>query len=105
MRKWIVLFAAMLLAGQAGAKSIDWHGTVEIDLGALETMVLQGSGVATVNDSSGSAHLSTLRVDGGFTRVCVIQPGCGLDIDVVNTVNSGNTGVGLGLLGRSRTKK
>ena len=67
MRKWILLLAAMLIAGPAGAKTIDWHGTVVLDLGALESAVLQGSGVATVNDSSGSAHLSTLRLNGGFT--------------------------------------
>jgi hypothetical protein len=153
MRKLLVLLAAMLLAGQAGAKSTDWHGTIEIDLGALETMVLQGSGVATVNDSSGSAHLSTLRLSGGitdsgtipitdpnttgqiksirisgtiagavekgeawtltgisgappmgqnvlplggFTRVCVFTANCTTNLPLVNTVNSGNTGVGVG---------
>jgi hypothetical protein len=57
----------MLLAGQAGAKSIEWNGTLEIDLGFNPSIFIGGSGVATVNDSSGSAHLSTLRLNGGLT--------------------------------------
>jgi hypothetical protein len=70
MRKVIVSFASLLLvfvAGQAGAKTIDWHGTLDLDLGALDTLRLEGSGVATVNDSSGAPHLNTLRVAGGIT--------------------------------------
>ena len=67
MRKVILLLAAMLFAGQAGAKSIDWNGTLEIDLGFNPSIIIGGSGVATVNDSSGSAHLSTLRLNGGLT--------------------------------------
>ena len=151
MRKMIVLLAAMLIAGQASAKTHDWHGTIAIDLGALETMYLEGSGVATVNDSSASNHLSTLILHhgitdsgvipvtdpnttgqiksiritgtlggavakqsdpwtitgisgvpplgrnklamGGFTRVCIFTAGCTTNLPVVNTVNSGNTGV------------
>jgi hypothetical protein len=57
----------MLLAGPAAAKTMDWHGTLVIDLGALESIVYQGSGVSTVNDSSGSSHLSSLRLAGGIT--------------------------------------
>src|SRR3990172_7794129 len=37
MKKSFVLFAAFLLvlaAGTAGAKTLDWHGTLDIDLGA-----------------------------------------------------------------------
>jgi hypothetical protein len=143
----------MLIAGQASAKTHDWHGTIVVDLGALESMVLGGSGVATVNDSSGGSHLSTLRLNGGitdsgtipvtdpnttgqiksirisgtiagavekgeswtltgisgappmgqnklplggFTRVCVFTAGCSTNLPVVNTVNSGHTGVGVG---------
>jgi len=68
MRRFaLLLLAAFLVAGQANAKTQDWHGTIVIDLGALESMVLQGSGVATINDSSGGSHLSTLRVNGGIT--------------------------------------
>ena len=72
MRKLVVLPVAMLVAGQAGAKAIDWHGTLEIDLGFNPSIFIGGSGVATVNDSSGSAHLSTLRLNGGITGSGII---------------------------------
>jgi hypothetical protein len=157
MRKTLglLLGAALALgvAGAAGAKTHAWHGTVTIDIAALETVTLTGSGVATVNDSSGSAHLSTLRLNGGitgsgtipvtdpnttgqmksvrisgslggattksqtatltgisgapplgqnalplggFTRVCIFTAGCGTNLPLIHTVNSGNTGVGVG---------
>jgi hypothetical protein len=59
----------MLVAGQAGAKALDWHGTMNVQLwgGGATSLTFQGSGVATVNDSSGSAHLSTLRLAGGIS--------------------------------------
>jgi hypothetical protein len=57
----------MLMAGPAAAKTLDWNGTLEIDLGFNPSIFIQGSGVATVNDSSGSPHLSTLRLNGGIT--------------------------------------
>jgi hypothetical protein len=57
----------MLLAGPAAAKTLGWHGTVEIDLGFNPSIFIEGSGVATVNSSSGSSHLSTLRLNGGIT--------------------------------------
>ena len=70
MRTWILLIAAMLVAGQAGAKTIDWHGTIEIDLGVNPSIFLGGSGVATINDSSGGNHLSTLRPGISARRSC-----------------------------------
>jgi hypothetical protein len=58
----------MSIAGQAGAKAIDWHGTAELEMWRGRAMhPLVGSGVATVNESSGTAHLSTLRIAGGIT--------------------------------------
>jgi hypothetical protein len=57
----------MLIAGQAGAKALDWHGTMNLEMLAGLRVSLEGSGVATVNDSSGGAHLSTLRLAGGIT--------------------------------------
>jgi hypothetical protein len=51
---------------------MEWHGTLVLDLGALESAVYQGSGVATVNNSSGGAHMSTLRLAGGITGTDVI---------------------------------
>jgi hypothetical protein len=67
MRKLVVLLAAMLIAGPAAAKTLGWHGTIEIDLGFNPSIFIEGSGVATVNSSSGSSHLSTLRLNGGIT--------------------------------------
>jgi len=67
MRKLIMLLAAMSIAGPAAAKSMDWHGTMVVKIGALDSIALGGSGVATVNDSSGGSHLSTLRLAGGIT--------------------------------------
>jgi hypothetical protein len=71
MRKTLGLLLGALLAlgvaGTASAKSQDWHGTITVELGELMPLDLIGSGVATVNDSSGSAHLSTLRIGAGIT--------------------------------------
>jgi hypothetical protein len=70
MRKTIVLFSALLLAltaGTASAKTLDWHGTLDLDLGALPTLRIQGSGVSTVNGTTGQNHLNTLRLAGGIT--------------------------------------
>jgi len=67
MRKLILLLAVLLLAGQAGAKTMTWHGTTILKLGAYppDGMILDpGSGVATVNNSSGGPHMSTLRIQG-----------------------------------------
>ena len=72
MRRLIVLLAVLLLAGQAGAKTMEWHGTMVLDLGALSSAYYHGSGVATVNASSGGAHMSTLRLGTGMTGSDVI---------------------------------
>jgi len=71
MRKSLGLLLGTLLvlglAGSAGAKTLGWHGTLDLDLGALETLRIDGSGVATVNNSSGGSHLNTMRIEGGIT--------------------------------------
>ena len=72
MRRLVLLFASILIAGQAGAKTLDWHGTITMELWAGVSVSNLGSGVATVNDSSGGAHLSTLRLAGGITGSVVI---------------------------------
>jgi len=75
MRKLLATLTVLLVAtvaGQASAKTLDWHGTLDIDLGPNPTLRLYGSGVATVNDSSGGAHLNTLRLAGGITASGVI---------------------------------
>jgi hypothetical protein len=71
MRKSLGLLLGTLLAlafaGTANAKTLGWHGTLDLDLGALETLRLGGSGVATINNSSGGNHLNTMRLAGGIT--------------------------------------
>jgi hypothetical protein len=147
MRRLVLLFASLLVAGQASAKALDWHGTLNIELWQGNDVTFTGSGVATVNDSSGSAHLSTLRLAGGisgsgiipvtdpettgtiksiyvdsanlgtgtlsgisgapplgenripisgYARVCIFSAGCTVNLPLVLTENSGNTGIGVG---------
>jgi len=68
MRRLVLLLVLLLTAGQASAKTLDWHGTLNLELwGGQDIPPIVGSGVATVNDSSGSAHLSTLRLAGGIS--------------------------------------
>jgi hypothetical protein len=71
MRKTLGLLLVAVLtlgvAGSAGAKTLPWHGTIHIEIGEIFPVDLVGTGVATVNDSSGSAHLSTLMLGPGIT--------------------------------------
>ena len=60
------------LVGNAAARTIEWHGTMDVDLGALKTLRLNGAGVATVNNSTGGTHLNMLRLAGGITGSGVI---------------------------------
>jgi hypothetical protein len=84
----------MLIAGQAGAKTLDWHGTMDLELWGGSSITLEGSGVATVNDSSGSAHLSTLRLAGGISGSGTIPV---TDPNVTGQVKSvRGTGISLG---------
>jgi hypothetical protein len=88
MRRSTVVILALLLvfsAGQAGAKTLDWHGTLDLDLGALQTVTLEGAGVATVNNSGGGTHLNTLRIAGGITGSATIPV---TDPDTTGTIPS-----------------
>ena len=61
MRRSTIVILALLLvfsAGQASAKTLGWHGTLDLDLGALQTLRLEGSGVSTVNNSGGGTKRS-----------------------------------------------
>jgi hypothetical protein len=62
----------MLIAGQAGAKTMEWQGTLNLELWQGNDITFYGSSVATVNGSAGGAHLSTLRLAGGITGSGVI---------------------------------
>jgi len=135
------------LAGTAGAKTLDWNGTLDISFGQTGSIRMEGSGVATVNNSTGGNHLNIMRLAGGitgsgvivltdpestgtiqsyrmsqtlgtgtisgisgapplnpsvtvpvpgFTRVCLLVPGCGTNISLNATTNNGNTGLGVG---------
>jgi len=96
MRKSIVLLVAMLLvvaAGQASAKTLNWHGTLDVDFAALKTLRISSTGVATVNDSSSGTHLNTLRLAGGITGSGTIPV---TDPDGAGTVQSIRLTVTLG---------
>jgi hypothetical protein len=63
----LVSLVLTLLAGQAGAKTLAWNGTLELDLGPFPTLRIDGSGVATINNSSGGNHLDIMRIAGAIT--------------------------------------
>jgi hypothetical protein len=68
LRRLFVLLTAGLLvlsvAGVAGAKQLNWTGTLTIDLADFPEEPVTVGGVATINDSSGTipAHLNTMRL-------------------------------------------
>ncbi len=80
-------------AGQASAKTLGWHGTLDIDVGALPEVTFKGSGVATVNNSGGGSHLNTLRLAGGITGSGTIPV---TDPDTTGTIPSYQLAVTLG---------
>ena len=88
MRKILVLVSVMLvaMAGTAGASALKWHGTLGLDLGNLETAVITGTGVATVNNTSGNTHLNTMTLAGGITGVA--KPIIVTDPDTSGTIPS-----------------
>ena len=88
MKKSLVLVFALFVAmaaGTASAKTLDWHGTLDLRLGALQGLRFNGSGVATVNNSSGGNHLNTLRLAGGITGSGTIPV---TDPDTIGTIPS-----------------
>jgi hypothetical protein len=100
MKKLILLLASILIAGQAGAKTLDWNGTLDVELwgGGATSLTFVGSGVATVNDSSGSAHLSTLRLAGGISGSGVIPITDPETTGTVKTVRQDTVRLGTGTL-------
>jgi len=80
MRKLFALMATgFLVFGMTSAASaalMNWSGTAWVLLADYPVGVVSGGGVATINDSSGGAHLNTLRlaqsrgqIQGTFTRI------------------------------------
>jgi hypothetical protein len=75
---WAPIAGAALLLGvvaPAGAGVVPWSGTATVKLGAGRPNQAQvtGAGVATVNGSSFSSHLNTLKLAGGVSAADV-QP-------------------------------
>lgn len=60
----VVTVAAMVWASAAWGAPLKWEGTSVFRLGSAQPTILTGTGVATVNNSSGLGHLSVLRFDG-----------------------------------------
>ncbi|MBW2289607.1 MAG: hypothetical protein JRG90_17525 [Deltaproteobacteria bacterium] len=61
------LLLLALSASPASAEKMRWEGTLLLDLGSYSPMAFAGSGVATINSSSGGAQLQSLRIAGGIT--------------------------------------
>jgi hypothetical protein len=61
-----VALPLLLAAGTATSGPLKWHGTVTLELATLDPIGIHGSGIATVNGSSGYGHLNQLVLDGGF---------------------------------------
>ncbi len=136
----VVAFAA----GPSAAATLSWSGTFTLELGTTPPIVNLGTGVATINGSSGLGHLNTLRLAGGISgattipltdpeattlvslrataqmgtgtlsgisgglplagnvlpiggqvRLCIISPGCVINLPIPLTVN-GTRGIGIG---------
>ena len=81
MRRMLFAFITATLtlsvAGVAFGKALPYSGTLVLELGALPELVGHGTGVATVNNSSGGEHLNTIRLANGVgaqTTVPVTDP-------------------------------
>jgi hypothetical protein len=85
LTRYVLILSLLFGAGQAGAKTLGWHGTLDIDIGALEQVRWEGSGVSTVNNSGGGSHLNTLRLAGGITGSGTIMV---TDPDTTGTIPS-----------------
>jgi hypothetical protein len=78
MRKLVFLLAlAVLFPAMASAAPLKWHGTMTLDLGTLPSIVLNGSGISTVNNSTGYGHLNNIVMTAGISgtaSVAVTDP-------------------------------
>ena len=72
MRKLLSVVAAAVatfgLATAAGAATVEWSGTLVANVGTLPQFIHQGTGVATVNGSSGGiGHINTIQMKQGLS--------------------------------------
>jgi hypothetical protein len=68
----LVAWLVVGLAATAGAIKKDWSGVATIEIGTLPPLLFTASAVATINGSSGGAHLSTLRLNGGLNGTDIV---------------------------------
>jgi hypothetical protein len=70
VRRSIELLALTLfvfLAAPASAKQMAWQGTLEVRVSRYDPLLIEGTGVATLNNSEGGTQLGVLRLAGGIT--------------------------------------
>jgi hypothetical protein len=60
------------LAAPSAAATLEWAGTLSIEMSGAAPVVVNDTGLATINGSSGLGHLSTLRLPGGFTSTSTV---------------------------------
>ena len=103
MRKLLgLLFGAVLaLAVSGAAKSalLNFSGTVTITMASIPTIHSLGTGAATVNDSSGLGHLTTLRLAGGISMTAPSSIPISDNVNPTITKVIGQFGDGTGTLG------
>jgi hypothetical protein len=97
MRKLLIILAAgAFLVGMVGAASagtLKWRGTLSLEYGTVEPIIITGVGVAGINGSGGGDHLSTLSIFGGITGTEQASP-----TDLL-TVFRAEVALGTGVLG------
>lgn len=73
---WMTAVTGLLLAGSfagpAAASTLEWAGTLSIEMSGTAPVVIEETGLATVNGSSGLGHLNTLRLPGGFASTSTV---------------------------------
>ena len=73
MPQWILsLLLLALPIPPASARTLDWEGTLRLDLGNYPPLTFAGSGVATIAGPSGGSQLENLRIAGGISGVGTI---------------------------------
>jgi hypothetical protein len=86
------LLVSLALASPGRASPMAWTGTLDFEFVASPPVTFTGSGVATVNGSSGGIHLSALRLAGGITGNATIpltDPASGTLLSLRATVSLG----------------
>lgn len=66
------LLLAGVLAAPSTAATLEWGGTLSIEMSGTDPVVIEETGLATINGSSGLGHLNTLRFPGGFTSTSTV---------------------------------